>query len=339
MRAGWLLASVWMALVLVPAVVVAAPRHSIEYPITDIEQRLRAPVKLVEVEQARPAIEGDRSARVLLAGPDGEPEMQAHWKPVAPPGQGFNNEPRYVLAAYELQKLFLDECEYVVPPVALRALPVAEYERLHGKEPPTLRGIDAVLFLLAYWVQDVTNRDPWDPARFAAEPRYARHWGNVNILTHIINHKDANIGNLLISQHPDDPRVFSVDNDVAFLSEVSDQGDAWSRLQVDRLPAVTLARLRAVTQAELEQTLGVLAEFRVEAGMLVPVEPPGVNLAPRSGVRQRGDRVQFGLTTSEIRMVSRRMDAMFQRVDRGRITAVPDTPEAMGLACQEAVAQ
>lgn len=308
---------------------------NIALPVAQIESRLLGPLNVVGSEQARPKIEGDRSARVQLAGPAGEPPLSAKWKPVAPPGQGFNNEPRYELAAYQFQKLFLDECEYVVPPIVLRALPLEEYRRERPDGQATLRGTDSALFLLSYWLENVTNRDPWDPGRFLSDPRYARHWGNLNILTHLIDHKDANVGNLLISENPDDPRVFAVDNDVAFRSEVSDRGDTWASLQVDRLPASTIERLRRVTLDDLERALGVLAEFRIENDVLQAVEP-GENLQHRIGVRRKDDRVQFGLSTTEIRALKRRIDRLVMLAGRGRITAVEDTAEAIGLACRAA---
>jgi hypothetical protein len=315
-----------------PESLAGTPRHSVAFPIAEIESRLLGPLSVIESEQARPQIEGDRSARVLLAGAEGEPPIAVKWKPVAPPARGFNNEPRYELAAYQFQKLFLDECEYVVPPTFLRTLPLDEYRRKRPDGQAALRGTSSALFLLSYWVEDVTNRNPWDPDRFESDPRYARHWGNLNILTHLIDHKDANIGNLLISEHPADPRVFAVDNDVAFASEVSDRGDTWRRLQVDRLPAATLERLGQITLGDLEQALGVLAEFRIVDGVLVEVEP-GENLQPRSGVRTRGDRVQFGLNSSEIRQLQRRIDWLVSLADRGRIEAVEETAEAIGAAC------
>jgi hypothetical protein len=321
LAAGWATAS-------------AEPGSSIEHPVAYIEARLRGPIEVVEAAQARPRIEGDRSARVVLAGLEGAANLNAHWKPVAPPGRGFNNEPRYILAAYEFQKLFLDECEYVVPPVALRALSTTDYAQLRGEAPATLRGNSSVLFLLSYWLNNVTNRDPWEPARFEAEPRYARHWGNLNILTHLIDHKDNNLGNLLISEDPEDPRVFSVDNDVAFASEASDRGVTWSRLQVQRLPADTLARLRTITLEQLERELGVLVEFRVVDGLLMPVDTPGANFSPRNGVRSAGDRVQFGLTTNEIRTLHRRIGSLVSQADRGEVQAIEATPANRGALCQ-----
>jgi len=310
----------------------ATPPDSIGFPVPYIESRLAGPLVVLEAEQARPKIDGDRSARVVLAGPDGEPPLTVKWKPVGRKAEGFNNEPRYELASYALQKMFLDECEYVVPPVALRTMSLDEYRRVRADGEATLRGTSSVLFLLSYWLNDVTNAGAWDPDRFASDPRYARHWGNLNVLTHLIEHKDANLGNLLISRNPEDPRVFAVDNDVAFGSDSSDRGDQWKNIQVDRLPAATIARLEAITPADLDRVLGVLAEFRIEDGLLVPV-PPGENMNHRRGVRTAEERVQFGLTSAEINNIKRRRDRLLLQVARDRIAPVEDSADNLGHAC------
>jgi hypothetical protein len=202
------------------------------FPIEYIEQRLQAPeLDIVELDRSRP-LEADRARRVVLAGRDGESPMQVHWKPVAPPGYGFNNEPRYELAAYRFQKMFLAEEEYVVPPTALRAMPIDEYQDVQAFRHPTIRGTRSVLFLLSYWIQNlsVDTVDPYRPEMFELNRSYHHHFANANLLTHLIDHKDGNHGNLLVSRDGLNMRVFAVDNDVAFRSDVSDRGDRWRRL-------------------------------------------------------------------------------------------------------------
>ncbi len=301
-----------------------AQDRNVLYSVEYIEARLRAPELLIAgMDYARP-LEGDRSRRVTLAGPDGEVPMDARWKPVAAPGDGFNNAPRYELAAYEFQKLFLDEPEHVVPPVVLRAMPLEEYQEIRAVPGPTIRGTASVLFLLSYWVQElaVDTVDPFDPEMFDRNPGYAWYWGNVNLFTHLIGHRDSNHGNILVSMDGGNTRVFSVDNDVAFRSRVSAQGDRWSRLLVDRLPDRTVERLREITMEDLERALGVVAEFEIVGGNLHPVEP-GENLNSGRGLRTTDDRVQFGLTEREIREVHRRIERLLSDVDRGRITTFP----------------
>ena len=326
----------WSVLLLVPllALVLAVPeaaaqendeRHdtNILFPVDYILERLNAPELVVsEMDRARP-IEEDRSRRVTLTGRDGEPDMEVHWKPVSPPGDGFNNEPRYELAAWKFQRMFLDEPDYVVPPTVLRAMPLEEYDemrRLTTVSRPTIRGTNSRLFLLSYWVQNlaVDTVDPFDPGLFEFDETYARHFANTNVLTHLIDHKDGNHGNVIVSMDPMNRRVFAVDNDVAFRSQESDLGDRWRRLHVDRIPAQTVERLRSITREDLQRELGVVAEFEIVDGYLVPVEP-GPNLRANRGVRTEGNRVQFGLTEGEIRDVERNIERLLRDVDRGRI--------------------
>lgn len=289
-------------------------------PVSEIEERLRGDLEILDLDRARP-LEEDRSRRVTLAGPNGGPPMVAHWKPVASPGDGFNNEPRYELAAYRFQQMFLDEPDYVVPPAVLRALPIEDYREIRSVSGPTIRGTQAVLFLLSYWVQNlaVDTVDPFDADLFEWDDTYRRHFANTNLLTHLIEHKDGNHGNVLVSMDGTNRRVFAVDNDVAFRSRVSDQGDRWRHLQVDRLPASSVERLRAITRADLDEALGVVAEFEVVDGHLRPVEP-GPNLRANRGLRVQDGRVQFGLTEAEIRDLERRIERLLRDVDRGRIS-------------------
>ncbi len=290
-------------------------------PVAEIEARLRAPhLDILGMDRSRP-LETDRGRRVVLGGPEGQPPMEVHWKPVAPPGHGFNNEPRYELAAFQFQRMFLEEPEYVVPPAVLRAMPIEDYRQIRAVDQPTIRGTQSVLFLLSYWVQNlaVDTVDPFDPRFFDHGRSYTKHFANANILTHLIDHKDGNHGNVLVSMDGTNTRVFAVDNDVAFRSRASDRGDRWRTLHVDRLPAATIERLRTITRDALDEQLGVVAEFRVVNDNLEPVEP-GPNLSPRRGVRIQDGRVQFGLTRGEIDDVERRIQRLLRDVDRGRLS-------------------
>jgi hypothetical protein len=293
---------------------------NILFPVDYIHQRLLSEqLAISDIDRTR-MLQEDRSRRVTLLGQNGEPDMEAHWKPVAPPGYGFNNEPRYILAAHRLQAMFLDEADYVTAPVVLRALPLEEYRQFMPVAGPTIRGTRSVLFLLAYWIQHLTvdTVDPLDRRLLEADPRYAYHFGNANLLTHLIRHRDGNHGNMVVSMNGTNRRVFALDNDVAFRSDQSNLGDRWSRLHVDRLPASSIDRLRAITREDLERELGVVAEFEVVGGLLRPA-PAGPNLRPGQGVRQQDGRVQFGLTSAEIGDVERRIAALLRDVDRGRI--------------------
>ena len=262
--------------------------------------------------------EGDRTTRTALSYPDST-MLVSKWAPAPPGGETFNNVPRFEIAAYEIQKLFLDESEFVVPPTVPRVLPLSWYRELAPHVGATFRDTRSVLVVMQYWLFNVTNEDVWDRDRFEADTAYARHFGNFNILTYLIRHSDENTGNYLISIIEDNPRVFSVDNGVAFSSQHGDRGYRWRRLRVDRLPAATIERLRGVSLNDLAQQLGTLAEFRIEPDGSLTRVFPGENLDPGRGIRREGDRIQIGLTRSEIYAIHDRIQRLLSDVDDGDI--------------------
>ncbi len=290
---------------------------NILFPVAEIEQRLRHGVYELQDRQGS-RFEGDRTQRVTLMFLPDSAMMMVKWGRAAPGGERFNNVPRYELAAYELQKLFLDEKDYVVPPTVARAVPLAWYQQIDPAVRPTFRNTSSVLVVLQYWLWQVTDKDFFNLERFRQDSVYARHLADMNILTYLIDHKDANRGNYLISKDSANPRLFAVDNGVAFRSMESNRGTEWREMRVDRLPRGTVERLRSLQRADLERVLGVVAEFEIRDGELVQVEPTG-NLSPGRGVRQRGNQIQLGLTTAEIRDVHARLQRLLREVDSGRI--------------------
>jgi hypothetical protein len=300
-----------------PAPATAQQYYNILHPADEIEQRLeRRPFTVVDWRGSR--AEGDRTQRVLVSFEDSV-IMLVKWAIAPRNGEAFNNEPRYEAAAYEIQKLFLDEPEYVVPPTVLRALPIAfVHEQITSARPTFSEAPGSVVVALQYWLMGVTPQNVWDARRANTDDLYARHIGNFNILTYLIRHSDSNIGNFLISDAENNPRVFSVDNGVSFRSQESNRGTTWRDLQVRRLPRHTVDRLRQITREELERTLAVLAEYEIHDGQLVAVER-GPNPAPARGVRRSRERIQFGLTAREIREVESRLRHLVRQVDAGRI--------------------
>jgi hypothetical protein len=285
-------------------------------PITDIETRLREG-GLAFIDYRGSRAQGDRTQRVTIQFPDSVVLVAKLAR--APKGGGvFNNEPRYELAAYEIQRLFLDPVDYAVPPTVVRALPLS-YLRTHDPNvSSTFDGIESVVVVLQYWLAQVTPDDFYDRDRARRDSLYAYHLGIFNILTYLIRHNDENVGNFLVSQAETLPRVFSVDNGVAFESQVSDRGFAWRNIRVERLPRSTIERLRSVTPERLREALGVLVQFEVQNGMLVAM-PPGPNLDEGRGVRRSGTTIQFGLTSREIRGVESRLRSLLEDVDKNKI--------------------
>lgn len=317
----------WIPLLLAPLVLLAplaalTQDANITLPVADIERQLAAePLVVTQAQASRPLVKEDITLRADVTFGDSAP-LRVKMRRAMPGAEGFNNEPRYELAAYQLQKLFLEPAEFVVPPTSLRMIPLKDLASWAPEARRTFSGAEEVLVVMQYWLQDVkTVADVLFPDRFASDPVYARHIGQLNILSFLIGHRDSNPGNFLIGRQEQGTRVFSVDHGVAFDSEGSDRGEAWRYLRVDRLPADAVERLRAVTPERLAQQLGVLAQWRLVDGRFVPVIPEE-NIAPSRGVRRKGDTLQLGLTQAEISSVNRQLKQLLQRLDRGEIATV-----------------
>lgn len=310
----------WLALLLAAGTAApsAAQDGNIIEPVEVIERRLlHDSFEVVDFRGSR--MEGDRTNRAALSFEDGT-MMVVKWGRAEPGAEAFNNQPRYEAAAYALQKLFLEEPDYVVPPTVLRAFPGDWYETVEPGVLHTFRGIPAVLVTLQYWLYNVTDVPElvWDEARLETDTAYARHFADVNILTYLIRHNDSNKGNLLISRDPTNPRLFAVDNGLAFSNVVSDRGTRWRSIRVDRIPRGTAERLRRITEDDVRHALGTVAEFRVgTGGRLTPVAP-GQNLDTGKGVRHERDTIQLGLTEREVRQVWSRLRDLVEDVEEGK---------------------
>jgi len=263
--------------------------------------------------------EGDRTQRVVLQFED-ETRAMAKWAVAPPRGVGvFNNRPRYECAAYELQKLFLDEPEYVVPPTVARTVSLESYRAMVPRAEATFGNAESVLVVLQYWLWNVTADDVWDKDRFESDTLYARHFANMNLLTYLIRHGDSNAGNVLISTTTSNPRLFVVDNGVAFSRrEAGDRGTRWRNLRVKRLPGKTVERLRALTREELDRRLLVVAQFRRADNQLITVTPTEP-IHPGGGLRKNDEVMQVGLTKTEIGHIWGRIQDVLKKVDEEKI--------------------
>ena len=296
---------------------VAAQDANIRFPVSRVETLLRdSAFRPVAQEGSR--FKGDRTQHVLLSFGD-TTAIEVKWAPAPPGGEAFNNQPRYEAAAYALQKLFLDERDYVVPPTVLRMVSPTALTGAGG-EPAraTFPGNPHALVALQYWTSDVTPEQVFDTKRADRDSVYARHLGNLNILTYLIRHRDANKGNVLLSVDSTNPRLFAVDNGVAFASPPSDRGTDWQYLRVKRVSAGTAARLRAITDEQLTQSLAVLAQFEQRGEAYVPVAL-GATLETDRGVRQKGQTLQLGLTSYEIDGVRSRLRSLIKDIERRTI--------------------
>ncbi|MDH3422699.1 MAG: hypothetical protein OEN00_06880 [Gemmatimonadota bacterium] len=300
-----------------PTAELSAQDLNIPLPVDSIEYLLAyAPFELPD-DLTGTRFQGDRTMRVDLRF-DANTTVLTKWAPAPPGAEAFNNVPRYEVAAFRIQRLFLADDEIVVPPTVMRALPLDWYRTLEDDVDRTFRGAEAIIVVLQSFVNFVTDEGVWDEDRFDSDPAYARHWANANLLTYLIRHSDSNTGNLLISSFGSNPRVFSVDNGVAFNSIESDRGTRWRSLQVDRFPAATVERMRTLTEEQFHDALGVLAQWEVgEDEQLIRV-PVTENIDSRRGVRQRDGQIQIGLTRDEIEDSWYRLEVFLGNVGNGR---------------------
>jgi hypothetical protein len=279
---------------------------------------------ILEAKPVRSAKDVTRRARARVAPDDA---FSIKVRRAARLAQSFNNQPRYELAAYELQKLLFETENEVVPPTALRSMRLQDFQSIDPLAEETFRGTGATLFIVQCWLAGAKPHPlAIDETRFAAEAAYALAISNLNVLTYLIEHKDANAGNVMLVQNEDAVRAWAIDNGVAFESEDSDRGDYWRALHVRAIDPRLHERLTRVERATLDRTLGVVAEFALVDGNWV-ARPSGANLRPTSGVRRVGEVLQLGLNRKEIGAVQRRIDSLLERVRQGRLSLLPVPPD------------
>lgn len=236
----------------------------------------------------------------------------------------FNNEPRYELAAYELSRLLFPADEQVVPAIALRAAPLEQFRQIDPAAVEAWRGTNAAFYMVQCWLNGAKPHPvAIDSARFAADPAYARAISRLNVLTYLVEHKDSNLGNVMLTGEGAEVRAWAIDNGVAFESEESDVGIFWKNLHVDAVDRALADRLRSLTLDELRAHLAVVAQFEYVDGVWQP-RTPTADFDRLRGVRRRGDLLQLGLTSKEIGQLERRRGKLVRRIDRGDLRLLPD---------------
>jgi hypothetical protein len=279
----------------------------------------RGELELVSASGTDSGVTG--ASKVVLRSRADDMELAVKWKPVPGGLDGWNNSPRKELAAYRVQKLFLKPDDYVVPPTVMRCFEIESFKKVFPEAEPNLPGSSCVLGAMSLWLRDVrAERVELDRERFSRDPNYAYHFADFNMLTYLIAHKDGRASNFLVGGEEDDERVFSVDNGISFDPVVYNFFvPNWNDLRVPALARDAVERLRDVSEDQLEEEFGVLAELRVdEHGVYRPVAP-GRNLDPDSGARRKDGIVQFGLTEDEIEDLEDRIEDLLDDVDDGKI--------------------
>jgi hypothetical protein len=275
------------------------------------------PFELRDVKRTERGVMG--VSKAIAHFPKQGVDLPIKWAP-APSGSldAWNAAPRKELAAFAVQQWFLEPDDWIVPPTAMRCVPLAQYPTGDVTPTPTIEGTRCVLGLVAAWLQHVKEPEVlYDPEHFARDRTFATSVADFNLFAYLIEHRDGRGGNILVSE--DGERIWSVDNGIAFGNLVWNYFVTnWDVLRVPALRKASVDRLRRVTQADIDALL-VVTELRPDRnGVLQPVKP-GAPFDPSVGARARGTRVQLGLGRPEVDAVADRLRALLAHVDAGEI--------------------
>ncbi len=288
----------------------------------DVERRLKTvPFVITAVANSDRGVTGAKKLSILLT--DDQEPLDVKWKEAPPGGDAWNNSPRREIGVYEVQKLFLDAEDYIIPTVVVRGVEFDVYRSVSETPSTNIAGTQFVYGALAVWLHDAVQPEHvFDRELFSRNHRYAYHFGNLNLLHYLTEHRDARASNFLMCTDPLNPKVFSIDNGIAFGRTVYNFF-TWhfDKIRVDRLPRRSIDRLRQLTRADLDR-LAVLAELHADAGGVLRSVPSGLNLDSHEGNRIRPGIVQIGLTTTEIDDIAIRIQQLLGRIDRGELSVL-----------------
>jgi hypothetical protein len=286
----------------------------------ELEQHLKtAPMVITESSGAGGGVMGAKKLLLFLA--DDQRSLDVKWKEAPAGGDGWNNSPRREIGVYEVQKLFLEPDDYIVPPVVIRGLEFDVYRAVTANPSANIDGTRCVYGALAVWLSNATQPEhAFDPELFSRNSQYAYHFGNLNLLHYIVKHRDARTSNFLMSIDPGNPKVFSIDNGIAFGATLYNFF-TWhfNKIRIDRLPRRSIDRLRQLRRVDLDR-LGVLSELRADPEGVLRSVTPGPNLDCNEGNRVRPGIVQIGLTSTEINAIAVRIQKLLGRIDRGKLS-------------------
>jgi hypothetical protein len=273
--------------------------------------------EVIGVEAAKSGV--SRPAMLTLASEyRGRPFVfRVKWKPAPESGDALNNSPRREIAAYEIQKFFLEPHEYVVPPTVGHCFPAKTYREQIGAGTPQFAGTDCVFGVLSYWLENVTDEAIWDAERYESDARYRDVITDLNVFTYLVDHGDSREGNLLLSTDETRVRAFAVDNGLTFGTVLENFiHNDWKKILVPELSSTIVDRLRRVEPADLV-ALGNAAQFRKDAnGVLVSEAAELPDAPPSEGVRWKDPMLRMGLDGTEIDAVKNRLNALLERVEK-----------------------
>jgi hypothetical protein len=299
--------------------------------VEDVEALLATDLEIVAVRAASGGFQHAQVFTLRSLGP-APVVFRAKWR--AHTTATARNSPRFELASYAVQKLFLEPREYVVPPTAPYCFPLGAYRaRVDKNARETFPGSGCVYGVLSYWLEDVTavydaNVEGWfhgryrhlfDPDLYQRDLAYHNSIARVNLLTYAIAHGDSHAKNFVIARSDTKPvvhTVYSIDNSKSF-TLARNPGikpfHNWSVIHVPSLPRPAIDRLR---DADLS-SLATIAVLRSASDRLRATDPAGAKTV--TGIDWTGDRLVLGLTAAEIAGVRARIEALLRRVDRAEL--------------------
>ncbi len=292
-------------------------------PAVTIERALKSQsFEILAAAESPDGITAPYKLRLRL--PDGR-VISAKFKRAPDDLDAFNNSPRREIAAYEMQKLFLDPADYVVPPTVVTCLPVEQNRGTLADLRPHA-GANCAIGVLAYWLENVTDEDVLDEDRWEKDALYRHSLGNLNALTVLIGHQDDIGNNFMRSEDKRRPRVFAIDNGLAFgamgVNPVQLFSSEWSDVQVEALPQKTVERLKKLSVADFERFY-VVVQLKLVEGTFLTV-PPTSPISKTEGARRQGEVIQLGLTADELTDVNVRLVQLLGRVGSGEVREEAD---------------
>jgi hypothetical protein len=294
----------------------------------EVERWLADPdLEIVGAALPPTGIQGARVLTLRTAGP--EPIVfRAKWRAYAT--SSSKNSPRRELGAYQVQKLFLDPDQFVVPPTAPHCFGLDAYRaRVDGRAAATFREFPCVYGVLSYWLEEVqtlpdAGRAGWfhwsggalDVDLFAANPIYRDAVANLNLVTYLIGHADSHWKQFLIAKDPRVPVVYVVDNSMSFGAKKNTRvKQDWSQIRVPSLPSSSIERLRRAGPA-VDALLSV-ADLEQQGDSMVRART-SVSSGRFSGEAAWADgRIRIGLRPDEVAGLRARLAALLDRIDKG----------------------
>jgi len=291
---------------------------AIDFDELSIVERERAIYAIKKTEAAGGGTTGAEEDTITL--PDVGGDIKFKVKLVPGDLDGINNSPRKEMAAYLIQRLFLDSQDFVVPTTFAYCVGEEEWRKHHGKEEFNVEGLNCALAVVALWMKDVNLPDPlYDEQRFLTDPNYAYFLSNFNVFTYLIGHRDGRDGNFLVSKDDSRRQVFAIDNGSTFNPWGYNYFvPNWDVIRVAAVRRATVDRLRKLSREELDFLL-VVSQLEIGDDGVARQVPPGKSLDDDKGALRQANTIQFGLTREELDKVWRRSQKLIAQVDSGKL--------------------